>query len=107
MSGVHFTHTVKQHDAGVQLVIETPDASMNAGIFERLEAQRVAAEEDFGGPPEWDRVEGCKKCKNRADAGCGGYLDEDRWPEIQEALIDAMIRLEAAFRPRIEGVRSP
>jgi hypothetical protein len=63
MSGVHFTHTVKQHDAGVQLVIETPDASMNAGIFERLEAQRVAAEEDFGGPPEWDRVEGCKKCK--------------------------------------------
>jgi hypothetical protein len=48
-----------------------------------------------------------QEVQDRADAGCGGYLDENRWPEIQEALIDAMIRLEAAFRPRIEGVRSP
>jgi hypothetical protein len=34
--------------------------------------------------------------------GMGGYRDEEsKWPEIQDAMIDAMIRLEKALRPHI------
>jgi hypothetical protein len=31
----------------------------------------------------------------------GGYCDEAKWPEIQEANIDAMIRRDHAVRPHI------
>jgi hypothetical protein len=32
----------------------------------------------------------------------GGYRsDESKWPEIQDAMVDAMIRLEQAVRPEI------
>jgi len=34
----------------------------------------------------------------------GGYADaEARWPNIQNAMVDAMIRLEQAMRPYLEG----
>jgi hypothetical protein len=33
----------------------------------------------------------------------GGYRDEpSKWPEIQEAMVDYMVRLESAFRPHID-----
>jgi len=31
----------------------------------------------------------------------GGYRDEERWPQIHEAMVDAMIRLEKALKPYI------
>jgi hypothetical protein len=37
--------------------------------------------------------------------GIGGYRDdESKWPEIQDAMIDAMIRLEKALRQHIESL---
>jgi hypothetical protein len=34
----------------------------------------------------------------------GGYREEkDKWTEIQIAMVDAMIRLEASLRPHIEA----
>lgn len=33
----------------------------------------------------------------------GGYRDDiAKWPQIQEAMIDAMIRFEKALRPHID-----
>lgn len=34
----------------------------------------------------------------------GGYKDEQQWPEIIEATVEAMVRLEDAMRPHIEGL---
>jgi hypothetical protein len=31
----------------------------------------------------------------------GGYADESRWADVQDAMIDAMVRLERAFSPYI------
>ena len=31
----------------------------------------------------------------------GGYRDEDRWADVHEEMVDAMIRLEKALRPYI------
>jgi hypothetical protein len=31
--------------------------------------------------------------------------DEEKWPQIQDAMIDAMIRLERALRPHIDGLK--
>lgn len=38
--------------------------------------------------------------------GFGGLKDgEDRWPVIQDAMIDAMDRLSRALKPHIRAVR--
>jgi hypothetical protein len=34
-----------------------------------------------------------------------GRDDEDRWPEIQRKMIEAMLRLDRTFRSRIQALR--
>src|SRR5215217_1227141 len=104
-SGVHYTYTVRQRDAAVQLIIEGADADVNLRFFEQLEAQRSEIEAEFGGPLVWERMDGRKKCAVGVTLPMGGYRDEDRRAEIQDAMIKTMIRLERAFRPRIRLLR--
>jgi len=35
----------------------------------------------------------------------GGLRDREKWPEMQEAMIDAMIRLSKALGPKIKRLR--
>lgn len=101
-SGLHFIYGIRQHDASAQLVIETPDADVNARIFESFLAERDAVEQEFGGQLEWNRVEGRKRCFIGVTLPGGGYRsEEEAWPTIQAAMIDAMLRLERTFRLRI------
>ena len=40
------------------------------------------------------------------DITLGGYRDQDRWPTIQDAMIDAMIRLDKALAPHIAKLKT-
>jgi hypothetical protein len=62
-------------------------------------------ESDFGEPLLWQRIEGKRACRIKKEIDIGGYRDEDKWPEVQDAMIDAMIRLEKALRPHIEKLQ--
>ena len=37
----------------------------------------------------------------------GGYAEESRWADVQDAMIDAMIRLNKAFSPYIRKSPRP
>jgi hypothetical protein len=104
MSGVHFTYTVRQRDAAVQVLIEGADADANLRIYDQLEAQRPDIEAEFGGPLVWQRMDGLKKCAVGIPLS-DGYRDVDNAAALQDAMIHAMIRLERAFRPRIQSLR--
>jgi len=58
-------------------------------------------EKEFGGALEWQRLEGKRACRIRKSIGVGGYRDESKWKEVQEAMIDAMVRLEKALKPHV------
>lgn len=106
LSGVHYHYFVRQHDAGVQLVIERPSGTENAEMYERFLADRAGVERDFGGALDWDRVENRKRCFIGITLTGGGYRDDpEGWPETQDRMIDAMVRLERAFQPRIRELR--
>ena len=45
------------------------------------------------------------KCAVGVTLPTGGYRDQDRRGEIQDAMIETMVRLERAFRPRIQALR--
>ena len=103
--GLTFGYVIQRHTSEIELYIDKGrDAgSENEEIFNVLEKAKDGIEEAFGKPLEWQRLEGQRSCRIGKQLSHGGYRDdEERWPEIQDAMIDAMIRLEAAFRTHID-----
>lgn len=104
-SGIHYTYVLRQHDADVELRIEGSDEAENHNVFDALFQQRSEIEEAFGEPLEWSLVEGRKKCFVKKNLSPGGYRDDEAaWPAIQDAMIDAMVRLEKALKTRIAAL---
>lgn len=107
-SGLSFNYTLGQHRCGVELYIDRGrDAEgenregENRSIFDAIEAQRAEVEAAYGGTLSWEPLEGKRACRIAERFDDGGYKDEDRWPEIQAVLVDAMVRLETALRPAL------
>jgi hypothetical protein len=101
--GLNLNYGIRQHDGQVEIYIDRRDETDNQMLFDRLYQQRLQIEEAFGEPLDWHRLDGKRACRIQKHVDVGGYRDdEDRWPEIQDALIEAMIRLERVFRPYID-----
>ena len=102
-SGLAFTYIVRQHGATVGLYIDRGKDSEeeNKAIFDELVLLRDEIKNDFGGGLVWERVEGKQTCSIKNNMEFGGYRDEEKWPELQEAMVDAMVRLEKALKPCI------
>jgi len=101
LGGVAFTYIIRKHDREANVSIQRWDGGWNSRVFDALLQSRAEIEEEFGGELEWDRAETVAWCFIRHRMGPGGYDAEDRWPQVQDAMVDAMVRLERAFAPRI------
>lgn len=99
-SGLAYNYVMTQHGSGVELYIDRGRDSdeENMRIFEGLREHREEIEATYGRSLEWQPLEGKRACRIRENFD-GGYRDEERWPEIQEEMISAMISLEAALKP--------
>jgi hypothetical protein len=106
-SGLGFNYAIRQHDAQAELYIDRgKDADEeNKAIFDTLAASRDEIENSFGGKLDWDSVEGRRGYRIAARITLGGYRDENRWPEIHDAMIGRMVRLENALSPHIAKLR--
>jgi len=101
--GLSFNYYIRQHDGGIELYIDRGKGSEveNEAIFDQLLSHKDEIEKVFGEPLIWERLEGKRACRISKTFGVGGYRDEDKWPEVRKAMIDAMIRFEKALRPFI------
>jgi hypothetical protein len=89
----------------VELVINRPVADESLQILKALESKKKDIETAFGGGLEWDAKEDRRACFVRKPLAVGGYRDDQsRWPVIQDAMIDAMVRLEKAVKPHLANV---
>lgn len=106
VAGLALAYVVKQHSARVELYIDrgkgTDEETM--GIFDELHAQREDIEAVFGRPLTWKRLDGKRACRISHTTEIGGYRDREKWPELQDAMVDTMIRFEAALRPHIDAL---
>jgi len=106
ISLIIYIYSIGKHTASVQLALER-EKSRNKADFDLLHEHREEIEEVFGGPLEWARRDNYKKSCIQKELSLGGYRSEqESWPEIQEAMIDNMIRLEKAFSPHMDKLRS-
>lgn len=102
-SGMTFNYVVQKHAARVELYIDiNKDAAKNQEIFDVLITAKAQIENVFGEPLEWLQEEDKQRRSIQKRILLGGYRDGDRWAEVQDAMIDAMIRLEAALGPYIK-----
>lgn len=104
-AGLFFQYDILMHSAKVELYIDAGHKTKNKNIYDKLEKNRIQIEIDFGGQLEWNRLEDKKACRIMKTLENVGYSDEkDKWPELQKAMVEAMMRLETALRPHIESI---
>ncbi|WP_305803954.1 DUF4268 domain-containing protein [Stenotrophomonas sp. YIM B06876] len=72
--------------------------------FEVLRSQRAAIEESFGGVLDWQSLPGRVGARICSDVPGGWKLPEDQWPQLQDKLIDVIVRLDLALRDRIKDL---
>jgi hypothetical protein len=102
-SGLAYNYVMTQRRSGVELYIDRgrDGEAENMRIFDALREHQQEIEAKYSGPLEWQPLEGKRACRIRQNFD-GGYRDAENWPEIQDAMIDAMIRLERALKPFID-----
>ena len=106
--GLNWNYVVTQEECAAELYIDRGKDSEeeNTTIFDQLETSKAEIERTFGGPLSWERLDGKRACRIRYTQTGGGYrASEDKWPEIQDGIIQAMNRLELALRPFLNTLK--
>lgn len=106
-AGFSLQYSIRRDDSQVELWIAmgTGQAAKNKAAFKALEGQKKAIEADFGGPLEWQELPEGEGCRIRHVISGGYKSPAEKWPGIHDTLIDAMIRLDKAMRPRVAALQ--
>ena len=106
-SGLGFNYSITKHDGKVELYIDRgkDSESESKQIFDQLYMNKEEIESLFGEPLGWERLDTKRACRIGKKLDIGGYRDPEKWGSVQDAMIDAMIRLEKAIRPFIVKLR--
>lgn len=106
--GLPFNYVIRQTEGSVELYIDrgADEGEANKRIFDRLHGQKKQIEGDFGGELSWQRLDEKQACRIACPTTGGWKSDESNWPEIQDAMIDLMIRLEKALMPHLATLKT-
>jgi hypothetical protein len=109
MGGVSFNYVIGQYKGRVELSIARgrEEAEGNKQIFDRFQKNKEEIEKAFGGVLSWQRLDDKQSCRIAYPITLGGWRsDESKWPEVQDAMIDGMVRLEKALKPQIASLKT-
>lgn len=102
-SGIGLVYTIwMTEDAGVEVYIDTADQAENKRIFDVLQAKKAEIEAAFGAALSWDRLDAKRASRVRYIVKLGGLVDDEKWPQIQDAMITAMDKMAKATKPHLE-----
>lgn len=104
-SGLAYRYIIRMQNAHVELHIATDNPETNQRIFEQLHQHHEQIEADFGTPLEWQPLEGKRTAHVRYLISSSGLRAKERWPLLQDEMIDAMIRLHNALDPHIRALQ--
>jgi hypothetical protein len=106
-TGLSYGYVLTRDSAVVDFYIDTGDKGKNKALFDALFRHKEAIEADFGESLDWQRLDDNRASRIRKIVGSRrSFLDQAQWHDLQDALIDAMIRLDRALRQRFLDLES-
>lgn len=102
--GLGWAMTIMRKAARVELYLAGPDPELIKQRYDLLLSHKPEIEETYGGPLIWDFKEGRKQHYVRIPIDVGGLDDADNWEDIQDNMIDKIIKLEKALRSHIKDL---
>ncbi len=106
--GLPFVYAIGRNEGRVELYIDrgAGRAAENKRIYDRMVRHKAEIERAFGGALSWQRLDDKQGCRVAYTVPGGGWKsDESKWPGIQDAMIEAMIRLEKAVAPHLAKLK--
>lgn len=106
MRGVGFNFGATQTYGRAELYIDRGDKEQNEALFDQFLNQRDAIEAEVGQTLVWERLDNKRACRIKLERAAN-IFDPNEWPETMTFMVDAMVRLEKAFAPRLAAVKRP
>lgn len=106
-SGVGYNYGITNDEATAEIYLDRGKEypNLNKERFDQLHAHKDEIEKVFGGPLSWERLDKKRAARIAFRIHGQGLRDKQQWPELQDKMIDAMIRLETATRPFIRELK--
>lgn len=110
-SGVHYNFLIYARGGGGGVELEISKGKKfqeeNKRIFDELYSHKEEIERDFGEQITWKRLDSKISSKLRVKYPIGGLYQPEKWDELQEKMIDGMVRFEKALKKHIARLKSP
>lgn len=104
-AGIIYSYVITYRYAGVEIYLdrgkEFEEPNINKIRFDQLYKHKEEIEKDFNGKLDWERLENRRACRISVKFKNVGLNDKDKWDDVQDKMIDAMIRMDKAFRKHI------
>jgi hypothetical protein len=107
--GLNFNYCIAKAAGKVELYIDRgpKGTEENKHIFDRLQQQKDDIERAFDGALSWQRLDDKRACRIAHIMRAGGWRSaEPQWPTIQDAMFEAMVRLEQALNPHLARLKA-
>ena len=92
--GLAYAYVVRMHDAHVELYIDNGNRRWNKTTFKFFYQRKDEIERIFGTALDWQLQEEKRASRIRYMIFDYGLKDQNFWPELQDLLIDNLIRLK-------------
>ncbi|MFC2028574.1 DUF4268 domain-containing protein [Chloroflexota bacterium] len=104
-SGLHYSYVIRLRDkANIELYIDRGEAEINKEIYNFFLKNKDEIEKGFGEQLDWQILLNRRASRINFPIITSGILDKENWPELQDQMIEAMIRFERALRPFIHQI---
>ena len=100
-----YNYVITYKYGAIELYINREQKEENKRIFDEFHTHKKEIEEIFQDKLEWERLDEGKASRITRRYNYAGLNDKDKWDKLQNEMISGMIRLEKAFKKRINSLK--
>lgn len=104
-AGIMWTFVAMKKTARTEFFLCHSKFEINKARYEKLLSQKETIEQKFGEPINWDFNDSRKQQYIRTTCPIGGLDNEEKWADIQNDLINRLVKLEKAIGPHINSLK--
>lgn len=100
-AGLYFNYIINFKHARIEFYIDFKDKKINKRYFDKFIQFKDKLEKEVGETLVWDRLDENRASIIRQMIDDDGLKEKNRWPELQDKMIQAMIKFHQTFKPYV------